>query len=150
MENIAHSFLRTHLARIRKVGLTCLAASTLTTTVAVASAERHVAASSGVPVSEVTTAVVEAGQTSPTVAGGEAYTMDKRHDSRCPWGRLGDGHGLWVRCLTSDEAGQPLSGRFAWPAGLIVNGSVGAKEPSNQYSSGSHLEKGKMNGKRRS
>lgn len=53
-----------------------------------------------------------------------------------------------VEYLTSDEAGQPLSGRFAWPACLIVNGSAGAKEPGNQYSSGSRLEKGKMNGKR--
>lgn len=29
--------------------------------------------------------------------------------------------------LTSEEAGQPLGGRFAWPVGLLVNEKAGLK-----------------------
>jgi len=32
-----------------------------------------------------------------------------------------------VEYLTSEEAGQPLGSRFAWPVGLIVNGHAGKK-----------------------
>jgi dihydroceramidase len=32
-----------------------------------------------------------------------------------------------VEYLTSEEAGQPLGGRFAWPVGLLVNEKAGMK-----------------------
>ena len=38
------------------------------------------------------------------MAGEEDCTKSNRHDGLCPWGRLGDGHGTLVRCLTIDEA----------------------------------------------
>lgn len=34
-----------------------------------------------------------------------------------------------VEYLTSDEAGLPLKGRFAWPVGLIVTGDAGPNVP---------------------
>ena len=32
-----------------------------------------------------------------------------------------------VEYLTSEEAGQPLGRRFAWPVNMIVNGQAGGK-----------------------
>jgi dihydroceramidase len=48
-----------------------------------------------------------------------------------------------VEYLTSDDAGKPLSGRFAWPVGLIVI----SKAVSGSYQNGSAVKAKEMNGK---
>lgn len=42
-----------------------------------------------------------------------------------------------VEYLTSDEAGQHLDGRFAWPVGLILNCGADSKKRANGHSNGS-------------
>ena len=103
MHNVAPCFLRSSSLRFRVVGLTYLVASTLITG-AVASAEPHVAADSGEAIPARSIAGAEPDRTSPAVAGGDTCIKGNRDDGLCPWGRLGDGHGMLVRCLTSDEA----------------------------------------------
>lgn len=63
-----------------------------------------------------------------------------KHAVGMPWSFFLELHGYWhiftgigayifmalVEYLTSDEAGQPLGGRFAWPVPWIVNGSAGS------------------------
>ena len=103
MKNVAPSFLRSLSARIRLVGFTCLVASTLSAG-AVASAETNVASNSGTAIPAGSTGGAEPGRTSSTVADEEDCTKSNRHDGLCPWGRLGDGRGTLVRCLTVNEA----------------------------------------------
>jgi dihydroceramidase len=38
--------------------------------------------------------------------------------------------------LTSEDAGKPLGGRFAWPVGMIVNGQAGRKLEQNGFANG--------------
>jgi hypothetical protein len=127
MENIAYSCLRTSLAKIRKVGLTCLAASSLTTT-AVAQAQPHSPSKSAVPVLTERTGSGEPGWGSPTVEAGEACTTRNRYDELCPWGRLSDGRGSLVRCLTVDEA-QALAKSAN---GETATGGAAAMVPSDE------------------
>ena len=103
MHNVAPCCLRSSSLRFRVVGLTYLVASTLITG-AVARAEPHVAADSGAAIPARSIAGAEPDRTSPAVAGGGTCIKGNRDDGLCPWGRLGDGHGLLVRCLTWDEA----------------------------------------------
>jgi hypothetical protein len=103
MENVIVSFLRRSSLRIRPIGLACLAAGSLIA-IAAAGAEPHATSDSGEPVSAASTAAAEPDRTSLTVADGVYCTERNRHDVVCSWGRLGDGHGMLVRCLTSDEA----------------------------------------------
>ena len=49
-----------------------------------------------------------------------------------------------VEYLTSDDAGKPLSGRFAWPVGLIVTKTAVA----GSYRNGSAVKAKEMNGKK--
>jgi dihydroceramidase len=49
-----------------------------------------------------------------------------------------------VEYLTSDDAGKPLSGRFAWPVGLIV----ASKGVEGSYRNGSAVRTKEMNGKK--
>jgi dihydroceramidase len=49
-----------------------------------------------------------------------------------------------VEYLTSDDAGKPLGGRFAWPVGLIVT----SKAVSGSYQNGSAVKAKEMNGKK--
>lgn len=68
-----------------------------------------------------------------------------------PWSFLLELHGWWhvftgagayifialVEYLTSEDAGKPLGGRFAFPAAWIVDGEAGKAEGSGQaYSNG--------------
>ena len=103
MKNIARSFLLNSSHRIRLFILVCLTASTVIT-VAIAKAEPRSASDSGVPMSAASTASAESALTSPTAAVGGTCIKGNRDDGLCPWGWLGDGHGMLVRCLTSDEA----------------------------------------------
>lgn len=64
-----------------------------------------------------------------------------KHSIGMPWSFILELHGWWhiftgigayifialVEYLTSEEAGQPLGNRFAWPIGYIVKGSAGTK-----------------------
>jgi len=84
-----------------------------------------------------------------------------------PWSFLLELHGWWhiftgagayifialVEYLTSEEAGQPLGGRFAWPVNLIVDGQAGKKAPltngngkANGHANGGTKTNGKANG----
>lgn len=49
-----------------------------------------------------------------------------------------------VEYLTSDDAGKPLNGRFAWPVGLIVTSTADARS----YRNGSAIKAKEMNGKK--
>jgi dihydroceramidase len=49
-----------------------------------------------------------------------------------------------VEYLTSDEAGQPLGNRFAWPVGMIVKANV--EKTLNGHSNGHANGHAKMNG----
>jgi hypothetical protein len=49
-----------------------------------------------------------------------------------------------VEYLTSNDAGKPLNGRFAWPVGLIVKRSTEV----GTYRNGSAVEGKQMNGKK--
>ena len=49
-----------------------------------------------------------------------------------------------VEYLTSDDAGKPLSGRFAWPVGLIVTSTA----LTASYSNGNAIKGKEMNGKK--
>jgi hypothetical protein len=49
-----------------------------------------------------------------------------------------------VEYLTSDDAGKPLNGRFAWPVGLIVTKTAIA----GSYHIGSAVKEKEMNGKK--
>jgi len=67
-----------------------------------------------------------------------------------PWSFLLELHGWWhvftgagayifialVEYLTSEDAGKPLGGRFAWPVGMLVNGHAGKKVEQNGYANG--------------
>lgn len=103
MQNVAPCFFSSSPLRIRVVGLTCLVASMLIAG-AVASAEPHFAADSGAAIPAKSTVSAEPAPTSPSVAGGGPGIKSNRDDTLCPWGRLGDGRGTLVRCLTVDEA----------------------------------------------
>ncbi len=85
------------------VGLACLVASTLIAG-AVASAEPHVSADTDVAASAGGNDSTAAGNKTSPAVDEEERTKTNRHDALCPWGRLGDGHGKLVRCLTADEA----------------------------------------------
>ncbi|TVY41881.1 Alkaline ceramidase [Lachnellula occidentalis] len=51
-----------------------------------------------------------------------------------------------VEYLTSAEAGQSLSARFAWPVGYIVTGKSGAKANGNGHANGNGRANGNGNG----
>ena len=77
-----------------------------------------------------------------------------------PWSFVFELHGWWhvftglgayifialVEYLTSEEAGQPLGKRFAWPVNSIVNGSAGRKVGVNGMANGHANGAVKMNG----
>ncbi len=54
-------------------------------------------------------------------------------DAQCPWGRLGDGHGHLVRCLTSEEAARlrepPAAPRAPADVGRLPGAPEAAKTP---------------------
>ncbi len=98
----SHSWSGTRV-KIRLVGLAILTACTLIT-VAVASAESRVLPDAGVAVPE-SPAGAEPGRTSSSSeADTSGCTVSNRHDRHCPWGRVGDGQGKLVRCLSEDES----------------------------------------------
>lgn len=97
------SLIRSFLVRIHLVGLTCLVASTLTIG-AVANAEPNVSPGTDVAEPAEGTNGTEAGRTSSSAPDGDDHAKSNRHDELCSWGRLSDGHGKLVRCLTGDEA----------------------------------------------
>jgi hypothetical protein len=93
------------ILKIRLVGLACLIAAVLTGE-AVASAEPSESSTSD-STDEATPAESPSGAAVRHASSSEdeaEQTKTTRHDERCPWGRLGDGHGKTVRCLTDVEA----------------------------------------------
>jgi len=74
------------------------------------------------------------------------FLTETKRDIGMPWSFLFELHGWWhiftgvgayifialVEYLTSEDAGQPLGGRFAWPVGLIVNCHVKGKEKDDK------------------
>ena len=98
-----HSCFSSRL-RIRLVGFTFLTACTLIT-VAVASAEPRVVADAGVTAPESHPSGAEPARTSSSSdADTSGCTVSNRRDRHCPWGRVGDGQGKLVRCLSEDES----------------------------------------------
>src|SRR6187551_745159 len=52
------------------------------------------------------------------------------YDPACPWGRIGNGKGLIVRCLSEAEAQGLRSGTLAMPNALPVASSSASSAPS--------------------
>jgi dihydroceramidase len=75
------------------------------------------------------------------------FLTDTKRSIGMPWSFVLELHGWWhiftgigayifialVEYLTSDEAGQPLGGRFAWPVGLIVDCGAGMKDTTGEH-----------------
>ncbi|PVH85176.1 alkaline phytoceramidase [Cadophora sp. DSE1049] len=77
-----------------------------------------------------------------------------------PWSFVLELHGWWhiftgvgayifialVEYLTSEEAGQPLGGRFAWPVNLIIDGKAGDTKLANGNSNDGSRGEMRVNG----
>jgi hypothetical protein len=104
MQNASSHSCSSSPVRNRLVGLAFLTAISLVTA-AVASAEPRVLPDAGVAVPESHPAGAERALTSLSPeadAGG--CTVSSRRDKQCPWGRVGDGQGKLLRCLSEDES----------------------------------------------
>jgi len=104
MQDVSSRGCSSSSVKIHLVGLAVLTASTLIT-VAVASAEPRVLPDAGVTVPESHSAGAEPGRTSASSgADTSGCTVSNRRDKHCPWGRVGDGEGKLLRCLSEDES----------------------------------------------
>lgn len=104
MQNVSSRSCASSLLRIRLVGFIFLAASSLII-VAIASAEPGVLPDAGVAMSASNPAGVELVRTSSSLeADKKGCTLSNRRDKQCPWGRLGDGQGKLLRCLSESES----------------------------------------------
>lgn len=104
MQNVSSHSYSSSAVIIRLVGFTFLTASTLIT-VAVASAEPRVLPDAGVAMPESHPTGAEPGRTSSSPeADTGGCTVSNRRDKHCPWGRVGDGQGKLLRCLSEEES----------------------------------------------
>jgi hypothetical protein len=117
MQTVAHRLLRGSSLGFGLVGCVIL----VTGISNVASAEPPAKLDSSLPTAVESSDGAKPSQASSTEATGEACTTSNRRDRLCPWGRLSDGHGKLLRCLSLDES-------HSLPK--TANGETGTRAPT--------------------
>jgi hypothetical protein len=101
MENKLCHCLQHPFVRVRRVSITCIILSSLMATPSFAGAQGTVNVNHSGASAVLTSSDSKTKRRSPRQHACEETNL---HDAICAWGRLGDGRGDLVRCLSSEEA----------------------------------------------